>query len=93
MVLVGLSDEDALELWHAFVGERARASVAHLLRLFSSFGNYPLLIRALAGEVAQFRPAPGNFAAWSLAHPTFDPYELPLENAKAHVLSFALQGL
>ncbi len=88
--LTGLTDDDALDLWRAFGVGGARAE---LRRLFRSFDNYPLLIRALAGEVARFRRAPGHFDAWREAHPDFDPFALPLVQRKSHVLSFALRGI
>jgi len=93
LFLRGLSDDDALALWRGFiVGERSGTS-EQLLPIFRAFGNYPLLLRALAGEVAQFRPAPGEFDLWRIAHPDFNPSGLPLKNAKTHVLQFALFGL
>jgi len=64
-----------------------------LLPLFRAFGTYPLLLRALAGEVAEYKPAPGDFDHWRRDHPRFDPSALPLKNARTHVLHFALRGL
>jgi tetratricopeptide (TPR) repeat protein len=88
--LCGLPDGDALGLWRAFgVGGSREA----LLALFHTFDNYPLLIRALAGEVAQYRRAPGDFDRWRQTHPDFDPFRLPLVQVKSHVLTFALRGL
>ena len=54
----GLSNDDAVSLWRAFDVSGSRED---LVALFNTFGNYPLLIRALAGEVARYRPAPGDF--------------------------------
>ena len=88
--LKGLTDDDALALWRAL---EVSGSRDELIALFHSFGNYPLLIRALAGEVARYRPAPGNFDQWRIAHPDFDPFALPLVQSKSHVLAFALRGL
>jgi hypothetical protein len=88
--LTGLTNEDALSLWYAF---GANGAPEQLLPLFNAFGNFPLLLRALAGEVAEFRPAPGNFEQWQAAHRDFDVGGLPLRNAKSHVLGFALRGL
>jgi hypothetical protein len=68
-------------------------SRAELIELYATFGNYPLLIRALAGEVARFRQAPRDFAAWRRANPGFDPFSLSLVQRKAHVLEYALGGL
>lgn len=88
--LPGLTDDDALDLWRAFGATGARDS---LLPLFQRADNHPLLIQALASEVARYRPAPGDFDAWRLAHPDFDPFALPLVQVKSHVLAFALHGL
>jgi hypothetical protein len=88
--LQGLKDDDALNLWREF---KVSGSREELLPLFRSFGNYPLLLRALAGEVAAYRPAPRDFHKWRRAHPQFNPAVLPLKNAKTHVLEYALRGL
>jgi tetratricopeptide (TPR) repeat protein len=88
--LRGLSDDDALDLWRAFGATGARDS---LLPLFRLADNHPLLIQALAGEVARYRPAPGDFDAWRRAHPDFNPFGLPLVQVKSHVLAYALHGL
>ncbi|MDQ1590549.1 MAG: hypothetical protein QOG71_1176 [Pyrinomonadaceae bacterium] len=88
--LPGLADDDALELWRAFGASGARDA---LLPLFQRADNHPLLIQALASEVARYRPAPGDFDAWRRAHPDFDPFGLPLVQVKSHVLAFALRGL
>src|SRR5262249_49387530 len=91
--LTRLSDDDALALWRAFIGSERSGTSAQLLPLFRAFGNYPLLLRALAGEVAGYRPAPGDFERWRKAHADFNPAALPLQNARTHVLEFALRGL
>ncbi|HEY6423597.1 MAG TPA: DUF4062 domain-containing protein [Pseudonocardiaceae bacterium] len=88
--LGGLTDTDAVTLWRAL---GITGSRSELIELFATFDNYPLLIRALAGEVARFRRAPRDFAAWRQANPAFDPFSLPLVQRKAHVLEFALGGL
>ncbi|WP_341715791.1 DUF4062 domain-containing protein [Micromonospora sp. FIMYZ51] len=88
--LDGLSDDDAVALWRAFGVSGSRAELVHL---FASFRNYPLLIRALAGEVARFRGSPGDFAAWRAANPSFDPNSLDLRLRNSHVLAHALRGL
>jgi tetratricopeptide (TPR) repeat protein len=90
VLLDGLTDDDALSLWRSFGVSGSREL---LLRLFHSFGNYPLLIRALAGEVASFRHAPGDLEQWLEANPDFNPFDLPLIQRKSHVLTFALRGL
>ena len=86
----GLSDDDAVNLWRAFGVTGSRRD---LVALFNTFDNHPLLIRALAGEVARFRAAPGNFDKWRKAHAGFDPFRLPLIKRKSHILQYALSGL
>lgn len=93
LFLRGLTDDDALALWRGFIGGERSGTSERLLPLFRAFGNYPLLLRALAGEVAQYRPAPGDFARWRKDNPDFNPAQLPLKTAKTHVLEFALRGL
>jgi tetratricopeptide (TPR) repeat protein len=88
--LLGLTDDDALELWRAYGATGARDS---LLPLFQRADNHPLLIQALASEVSRYRPAPGDFDAWRRAHPDFNPFGLPLVQVKSHVLASALHGL
>jgi tetratricopeptide (TPR) repeat protein len=88
--LKGLTDDDALNLWREF---KVSGSREQLLPLFRSFGNYPLLLRALAGEVANYRRAPRDFDNWRAANPDFNPAALPLKNAKTHVLEYALRAL
>jgi hypothetical protein len=91
--LTGLSDDDALALWRAFIGGGRSGTSEQLLPLFRAFGNYPLLLRALAGEMAEYKPAPGDFDRWRQDHADFKPAALPLKNARTHVLAFALRGL
>lgn len=93
LFLPGLTDDDAIALWRGFIGGERSGTSNQLLPLFRAFGNYPLLLRALAGDVAQYRPAPGDFDRWRNDHPDFNPAALPLKNAKTHVLEYALRGL
>jgi len=86
----GLSDDDALNLWRTFGVSGSRDE---LLRLFHIFGSHPLLIQALAGEIAQYRRAPGDFDIWRSNHPDFDPFSPLLAEARSHILEFALRGL
>jgi tetratricopeptide (TPR) repeat protein len=89
--IIGLADEDAVELWRAF---KVTGSRDELLPVFATFGKHPLLIQALAGEVKRYHRAPGNFAEWRKANPQFEPTKFPrLQDAMAHVLEFALRGL
>ncbi|HST20632.1 MAG TPA: tetratricopeptide repeat protein [Blastocatellia bacterium] len=88
--LRGLSDDDALNLWRAF---GASGSREELLRLFQTFDKHPLLIHALASKIANYRPAPRDYDRWRKANPEFNPFSLPMEQRKSHVLSFALRDL
>jgi tetratricopeptide (TPR) repeat protein len=88
--LRGLNDDDALNLWR---GLGVTGSREELLRLFRSFESHPLLIQALASEVAYYPPARGDFDRWRRAKPAFNPFGLPLNRAQSHVLAFALRGL
>ncbi|MEM7427491.1 MAG: DUF4062 domain-containing protein [Pseudomonadota bacterium] len=90
LMLTGLESEDAVALWREM---GVSGEVEELQKLFATFDNYPLLVRALAGEVARYRPAPGNFTIWQQSNPDFDPYTLPIVQVKSHVLQHALTGL
>jgi len=91
LFLPGMAEDDALELWRAFGATGARDQ---LLPVFRSVENHPLLIQSLAGEVARFRRAPGDFDSWRQAHPNFDPFVGgELARVRTHVLEFALRGL
>jgi hypothetical protein len=43
--------------------------------------------------VGNYRHGPGDFERWQKDHPNFNPFNLSLVNARAHVLEFALRGL
>ncbi|MBV6439405.1 MAG: DUF4062 domain-containing protein [Haliscomenobacteraceae bacterium CHB4] len=88
--LRGLNDSDALDLWRNFGVSGQRDE---LLRLFRTFENHPLLLQALAGEIARYRLAPGDFDRWRKDKPDFDPFSLPLKQAKSHVLFHSMHGL
>lgn len=90
LFLRGLGENDALELWRAFGVSGGRET---LLPLFASFERHPLLIQALASQVARYRPAPGDFERWRRDHPGFSPFDLPLVQVRSHVLDYALRGL
>ena len=90
LFLAGLSEDDALELWRAFGVSGGRET---LLPLFARFERHPLLIQALASQVASYRPAPGDFERWHRDHPGFSPADLPLVQVRSHVLEYALRGL
>lgn len=88
--LTGLRGIDSLNLWKAL---GVSGSGHELLPLFESFDNHPLLIQALAGEIAHYRTAPGDFDCWRKDHPEFNPFALPLAQRKSHALYFAMRGL
>jgi tetratricopeptide (TPR) repeat protein len=90
LFLPGLSDDDAINLWRAFEISGSRET---LLPVFHTFGNHPLLIQALAGEVSHDRRTPRDFDGWRKNHPDFNPFSLPIVQVKSHVLEFALSGL
>jgi hypothetical protein len=88
--LRGLSDDDALGLWRTLGVTGARAE---LVPIFRSVEGHPLLVQALASEVANYRQAPSDFTQWRMNHPQFDPTSLPLVQSRSHILEFALKGL
>ncbi len=88
--LRGLSDDDALGLWRAL---NVAGSRAELVPIFRSVEGHPLLVQALASEVANYKKAPGDFTQWRTDHPQFDPTSLPLVQSRTHILEFALKGL
>jgi hypothetical protein len=90
LFLPGLTENDALDLWRAF---KVTGTRDELLALFRAFDCHPLLIQALASEVANSHKAPGDFDKWRKAHRNFDPFRLPLVQVRSHVLEFALRGL
>ena len=51
------------------------------------------MLQAFAGEVANYRKAPGDFSQWRADHPELDPTALPLVQSRTHILDFALQRL
>jgi tetratricopeptide (TPR) repeat protein len=88
--LRGLRDDDALALWRALNVSGSRNELAPIFR---SVEAHPLLVQALASEVANYRRAPGDFARWRADHPNFDPASLPLVQSRTHILEFALSSL
>ncbi len=88
--LRGLNNDDALNLWRSLGVTGTREELS---QLFHSFESHPLLIQALASEVANYRRAPGDFDRWRKDNPDFNPFDLPLSNAQSHVLAYALRGL
>jgi hypothetical protein len=90
LFIAGLSETDALDLWRAL---GARGSREQLLSVFDTFERHPLLIQILAGVVAEFRDAPGEFDAWLRANTDFSVFGLPLVQVRSHILEYALRGL
>jgi tetratricopeptide (TPR) repeat protein len=88
--LRGLRDDDALGLWRAL---NVKGPRAELVPIFRSVEGHPLLVQALASEVANYRKAPRDFAQWRADHPRFDPASLPLVQSRTHILAFALEGI
>ena len=88
--LRGLPDEDALALWR---GMGVTGTRSELLALFRSFESHPLLLRALAAEVAACRRAQGDYGKWRALNPDFDYAGLDLKQTHYHILHFALRGL
>jgi tetratricopeptide (TPR) repeat protein len=88
--LRGLSDDDALGLWRAL---NVTGSQQELVPIFRSVENHPLLIQALASEVANYKKAPRDFARWRSDHPQFNPTSLPLVQSRTQILDYALRGL
>ncbi len=87
----GLTANDALALWRELGVSGARDQ---LLPLFESINFHPLLTQALAREVANWRAAPGDFAAWQRAHPGLYPAaDLDLHQRQSHILANALHNL
>jgi tetratricopeptide (TPR) repeat protein len=85
-----LSDDDAFRLWTSL---NVKGSRAELVPLFRRVEGHPLLLQALASEIANYLKAPGDFAQWRADHPHFDPISLPLVQSRTHILEFALEGL
>jgi tetratricopeptide (TPR) repeat protein len=88
--LRGLSDDDALALWRAL---GVTGSRGELVPVFRSVENHPLLIQALASEIANYKKAPGDSEKWRKDHPQFDPTSLPLVQSRTQILDYALRGL
>lgn len=89
--LTGLSDDSAYGLWNACGANGNRSDIIQVIR---SFDNHPLLIKALAGDVARNLTMPGDWEDWKSKRPDFDPFQFKrLVTRKSHVLQHALRGL
>lgn len=88
--LRGLSDDDAVALWRSLNVTGPRSE---LIPVFKSIENHPLLVQVFAGVVANYRKAPGDFEQWRTDHLQFNPASLLVNQARARILAFALDGL
>ncbi len=90
--LHGLDDREALEMWRAFGVDGKDSS---LLAAFRTFENHPLIIQVLAAVVANDRRLSkvGDFDEWKHLNPNFNPFAMPLVQAKSHILQLALERL
>jgi tetratricopeptide (TPR) repeat protein len=70
-----------------------RTGVDAILDVLASVNYHPLVAQVLAGDVARYRPAPGNYLAWRDRHKDFSPASLDLVQRRSHILEHALQGL
>src|SRR5262249_50688690 len=64
-----------------------------MLPVFKTFDRHPLLIQVLAGVVAEFRDAPGDFDTWWKVNADFRVFDLPIVQVRSHILEYAFRGL
>ncbi len=88
--LGGLTDGGAVELWRSL---KVSGSRAELIPIFRSVNCHPLLIQVFAGLIANYRKAPGDFARWKADHPAFGLGDMLDGQARARIISVALDGL
>jgi hypothetical protein len=91
--LEGLAPEDALTLVR---NSGVRGDRAAILHFTEQFGRHALVLRIVCGMVANYPPAPGDFAAWRadrLEGGGLRLGELELKQRYTHVLEFAFRGL
>ncbi|HYC90717.1 MAG TPA: tetratricopeptide repeat protein [Thermoanaerobaculia bacterium] len=88
--LGGLTDEDGIELWRelGITGDDEA-----LLDAVRAVQSYPLLMSVLAGQIANFPAAPGDYAKWRQNNPSFDPFAVHLKEVRDKVLRQALADL
>ena len=89
ILLAGLSEGDAVELWREY---GCMGSSEKMLPIFRSFGFHPLVLKVFAGKVANYRLAPGDFDRWHEANSDFKPYG-ELVQVQSHILQHALRDL
>ena len=86
-----LSDQDVLDLFHAY-GVRGDDDL--MLAVTRPFGNHALLVKLLAKTVVRDRSALGDFAVFRAEHPGFDPASIDVaDKSRTHVLLFAIGQL
>ena len=63
--------------------------------MFHTFGNHPLLVQALASEVANNHGLPGDWDDWRAKRPDFNPfrYKRRLVKLRTHILEHSFRGL
>jgi len=87
--LSGLSQSDVLNLWHT---TGVVASDETLLHLSERLQYYPLLIRILAGTIANHPTAQGNYQRW-VNDTQFSIDDVEASHTKAYVLNHIIQQL
>lgn len=88
--LEAFSPETCLEL---FRGHECHGDEAHFLQTCSSLDRYPIVIRALLGEITNNRVAPRDYDVWRSLHTDFDPFTTPEVDRKQRVIRSALFSL
>lgn len=88
--LGGLTVDDALQLWREIGISGSDEEIADLAR---SIDCHPLLLQALAREIARDRRSPGDFGRWRESNPGFNPFALPLAQRRSHILHYSMSGL
>jgi len=88
--LGGLTVDDALQLWREIGVSGTEEEIADLAR---SIDCHPLLLQALAREIARDRRSPGDFVRWRESNPGFNPFAMPLAQRRSHILHYSMAGL
>lgn len=89
--LPDLDAEDALALMQSL---GVNGNPEELKLFMKRFGYHSLLLGIIAGRIVNYRPAPGDFAAWMEAEGgQFRVTELELAQRHSHILKYALEGL
>jgi tetratricopeptide (TPR) repeat protein len=89
--LEGLNPQDALDLMESF---GVHGDVVAMQHFMGQFGYHSLLVSIIAGHIANFRAAPGDFDAWYRKESAkLRLSRLEMAQRRTHVLRFALEGL